>query len=124
MRIASIATATLIFSAAPAAAQISMGPQFTSGHAIGAPTHVLRHHLSSSAAGITADLDLVRESIRDGIRSGELTPDEAKALRREAAEIDKLQGRMLNGGLSRPERTVLSQQVAGLNDRVSAQRSN
>jgi hypothetical protein len=79
----------------------------------------------SARASLGSDTTLgkVREDIRKGRRSGQLTRAEAKGLRRETARIDAFRDRVASDGLSDSERAAVQNQAEGLNGLVTAKRS-
>jgi hypothetical protein len=127
MRIALAAVAALTLSASPAAAQIWGGPggnAHATGRAIAEPRLPPPESSAGWTSGVSGDLRKIRESIRNGRESGQLTRREARALRRETARIGSLQNRYGRGGLSVSESSFLAAQVEGLRGKVVAKRSN
>ncbi|WP_137863310.1 MULTISPECIES: hypothetical protein [unclassified Sphingomonas] len=104
--------APLLFAAMPASAQIWGGPamQGPSGSA-------MRHDQSA------AETAKIRSDIRAGRDSGQLTPREARQLKREAYQIDTLEERYAAGGLSPAEEAELFARREALRSDVIAKRS-
>ena len=63
---------------------------------------------------------IVRDDIRDGRRNGDLSRKDAKAFRREAAYIDRLERRYARDGLSDSEITELRNRLGILRSMIYA----
>lgn len=70
------------------------------------------------------DLRKVRDLIGQGLEDGDLSKKEAKALRREARQIDTLADRYGRDGLSESERREFDMRVQVLRAQTTAQRSS
>lgn len=70
------------------------------------------------------DLRRVRDLVGQGLEDGDLSKREAKALRREARQIDTLADRYGRDGLSESERRELDMRTQVLRAQVIAQRSS
>lgn len=111
--------APLLLIATPASAQIWGG---TSGMGIsgGMPTRAQ----PPSVELMVRETRQIRQDIRNGLDSGQLTRREARQLRREAYQIDRLEGRFGRNGLSGAERAELAVRRQLLRDTVIAKRSD
>ena len=78
-----------------------------------APVHALPG-IGPSARDVGQLSNQVRTQIRTGRRSGSLSHDDAKALRREARRIQYLQSRYAEDGLSESELTELRNRLEAL----------
>ena len=78
----------------------------------------------SRGPGYGSQAEHVRDRIKDGRETGQLSRREARSLRREARQIRRLSVRYAHGGWSEGERRELQARVDYLNGMVSAKRSN
>ncbi len=81
--------------------------------------------ISSTPAGpsIERQVDRIRQDIRNGRETGQLSKREAKNLRRTAGNIDLRAGMYAQNGLTDSERSFLDSNAAALRSRVVVQRS-
>ena len=77
----------------------------------------------SRGPGYGSQAEKVRDRIEDGRETGQLTRREARALRREARQIERLSARYAHGGWSEGERRELQARIDYLNGMVSAKRT-
>lgn len=77
-----------------------------------------------TASGAGAEMHGVYEDIREGARNGQLSHKQAKELRREAAEIDLLEQRYAEGGLSDSKVAELRTRIEVLESIINAKRSH
>ena len=77
-----------------------------------------------SGASIGRDLADARDLIRDGRDGGDLSKKEARALKREARQIDTLAERYSRDGLSDPERRELETRTQLLRAETAARRQS
>ncbi|MEP9357290.1 hypothetical protein [Sphingomonas sp. KR3-1] len=104
--------APLLLAAAPASAQIWGGPTM----------HGPSGGTMASDRG-TAETAKIRDDIRAGRDSGQLSRREAKQLKREAWQIDTLEERYAAGGLSPAEEAELFARREALRSDVIAKRT-
>ncbi len=109
----------LLLFAAPASAQIWGGPSMA-----GPSGGSMAHDLAASAR-INGDSETrkIRDDIRNGRESGQLSRQEARQLKREAFQIDALEDRFGRDGLSASEAAELANRRAALRADVIAKRS-
>ena len=81
--------------------------------------------VSSTPAGpsIERQVDLMRQDIRNGRKTGQLSKREAKDLRRTAGDIDLRAGMYAQNGLTDSERSFLDSNAAALRSQVVVKRS-
>jgi hypothetical protein len=111
MRLYLLLVPPLLVLAAPASAQIWGGP---------VPSLPGRANI---AAG-HGEIGQIRDNIRNGRQSGQLTRREARQLRREAAQIGVLEARYAAGGLSPAEEAELYVRREALRNDVVVKRSD
>ena len=115
MRIYRSLLVTSILLASPAAAQFYRSP---------APLpHRSVLTTAPTSTGPGREMRGVYEDIRDGARNGQLSHSQARELRREAAEIELLEQRYAEDGLSDSEAAELRTRVEVLRSIVNAKRS-
>ena len=121
-----VVTAALLVTAAPASAQIAgsmrglSGSPWIRGDILRAPP--ADPGLAQSVS-VSREIGGIRSQIRDGRAAGQLSRDEARALRREGYRIEAIRARFAQGGYSAAEVAMLRSRTEALRSAVAAKRS-
>ncbi|MCW3848327.1 hypothetical protein OF829_13865 [Sphingomonas sp. LB-2] len=111
--------APLLLIASPASAQFWGGPSGSASISGGMP----RGMQPATWTPPNRETDRIRHDIRDGRESGQLSRREARQLRRESWQIDRLESRYGHGGLSDSEAAELATRRQLLREDVFRKRS-
>jgi hypothetical protein len=87
-------------------------------------TPAIDGRVTAGALSVGRELDLARRDIDRRRDSGELSRDEARALRREANRIDAMADRYREGGFTEWERRELELRASELRNRTATGRGN
>ena len=74
-------------------------------------------------AGVSCDIGQIDDAISDGRHSGQLTHEQAKALRRDGRRIEAMQARAEAGGMTAADQAQLERSADALRDQVIAART-
>ena len=115
-----LAMLPMVLGATPAAAQIWDGPSGNDSRSGVRASPLRSDEIDTRGIGETRR---IRGDIRDGFESGQLSRTDARRLRREAYQIDRLASRYRRGGLSDSEAAELTARRELLRNDVTAMRS-
>ena len=111
--------APLLLIATPASAQFWGGPSGSASISGGMPARMQ----PSTWTPPNRETDRIRDDVRNGRQSGQLTRREARQLRRESFQIDGLQARFRRDGISDSEAAELATRRQLLREDVLRKRS-